>query len=89
MLKEEERTSLPYPEYIKRCEEGRCFHCGGPYSSDHRCAERSMRVIILAEEDEEEGAEEKIEMEQTTMELLVFFAGGLTQSNTMKLQGWV
>ncbi|KOM25767.1 hypothetical protein LR48_Vigan187s000700 [Vigna angularis] len=36
--------SLPYAEYIKRREEGRCFHCGGPYSPGHRCPKRSMRV---------------------------------------------
>ncbi|XP_052727710.1 uncharacterized protein LOC128195001 [Vigna angularis] len=81
--------TLPYPEYIKRREEGRCFHCGGPYSSGHRCAERSMRVMILAEEDEEEEAEENVVVEQMTMELSGLSAGGLSQSNTMKLQGWV
>ncbi|XP_017413041.2 uncharacterized protein LOC108324610 [Vigna angularis] len=88
---------LPYPEYIKRREEGRCFQCGGPYSPGHRCAERSMRVMILAEEGEEEGVEEKIEMvemeepvmEHTVMELSGLSAGGQTQSNTMKMQGWM
>jgi len=25
--------ALPYPEYVRRREEGRCFHCGGAYGS--------------------------------------------------------
>ncbi|XP_017431908.1 uncharacterized protein LOC108339280 [Vigna angularis] len=81
--------TLPYPEYIKRREEGHCFHYGGPYSPGHSCAERSMRVMILAEEDGEDETEENAEMEQTAMELSGLSAGGLTQSNTMKLQGWM
>ncbi|XP_017428812.2 uncharacterized protein LOC108336878 [Vigna angularis] len=82
--------TLPYPEvYIKRCEEGRCFHYGGPYSPGHRCAERSMRVMILAEEDEDEEADENVAVEQMTMKLSGLSTYGLLQSNTMKLQGWV
>ncbi|XP_017431852.2 uncharacterized protein LOC108339224 [Vigna angularis] len=81
--------TLPYQEYMKRREEGCCFHCGGPYSPGHRCAERSMRVMILAEEDEDEEAEASVEVEQKAMELSGLSAGGLSQSNTMKLQGWV
>lgn len=48
-----------------------------------------MRVMILAKEDEEDEVEESPEVEQKNMELSVLSAGGLTQSNTMKLQGWV
>lgn len=41
-------------------------------------------------EDEEEGErEEQEERDQKQVELLVFLGGGLTQSNTMKLQGWL
>lgn len=81
--------TLPYQEYMKRREEGRCFHCGGPYSPGHRCAERSIRVMILAEEDEDEKAEASVKVEQKAMELSGLSASGLSQSNTMKLQGWV
>ncbi|KOM33114.1 hypothetical protein LR48_Vigan01g267000 [Vigna angularis] len=81
---------LPYPEYLKRREEGPCFHCGGPYSPGHRCAERSLKVMILgADDDEAEGAEAEEEAEQRCMELSVYSAGGISQSNTMKLSGWI
>ena len=43
--------TLPYPEYVRRREEGRCFHCGGAYSPGHRCPEKNLRVIICAEEE--------------------------------------
>ncbi|KOM49352.1 hypothetical protein LR48_Vigan08g017900 [Vigna angularis] len=36
--------NLPYPEYVKRREEGLCFHCGSPYSPEHRYPERSLPV---------------------------------------------
>ncbi|WVZ09004.1 hypothetical protein V8G54_022350 [Vigna mungo] len=80
--------ALPYPKYIKRREEGRCFHCGDPYRPGHRCAERSLRVMILAEDDENE-VENIPDLEQKNMELSLFAARGLTPSNMMKLQGWV
>jgi len=43
--------TLPYPEYVRRREEGRCFHCGGAYSPGHRCPEKNLRVIICAEDE--------------------------------------
>lgn len=42
--------NLSYLEYIRGREDGRCFHCGGPYNPSHRCLERSVKVLILAEE---------------------------------------
>jgi len=43
--------TLPYPEYVRRREEGRCFHCGGAYSSRHRCPKKNLRVITCAEDE--------------------------------------
>lgn len=40
--------NFPYPEFLKRKEEGHCFRCGGPFAPGHRCAERSLRVLLLA-----------------------------------------
>ncbi|XP_052733941.1 uncharacterized protein LOC108321488 [Vigna angularis] len=81
--------TLPYSKYLKRREEGRCFHYGGPYSPGHRCAERSFKVMIMGADDDEEDAETMEEAEQCCMELSVYSAEGVTQSNTMKLAGWV
>lgn len=44
--------TLLYMEYIKRREEGRCYHCGGPYSYGHRIPNKNPRVIICGEAEE-------------------------------------
>lgn len=82
-----ERTvrNLPYAEFVKRREEGRCFRCGGPFGPGHRCPERSLLMTILAEDEEDEEEEEESELDQMQMELSAFSAGGLTQPKTMKL----
>lgn len=51
--------NLPYPEFLKTKEEGRCFRCGGPFGPGHHCPEKSLSVIILTE-DEQGADEEKI-----------------------------
>jgi len=43
--------TLPYQEYIKRREEAKCFHCGGPYSYGHHCPDKNLRVIIGREDE--------------------------------------
>ncbi|KOM41166.1 hypothetical protein LR48_Vigan04g136400 [Vigna angularis] len=77
---------LLYAEYVKRRLEGRCFRCGGPFGPGHHCPERSLQMLILAE-DEESSREEEAETELDQMELSAFSAGGLTQPRTMKLHG--
>ncbi|KOM30937.1 hypothetical protein LR48_Vigan01g049200 [Vigna angularis] len=79
--------NLPYSEYIKRREEGKCFRCGGPFSPGHRCTERGIRMMILAEEEEESENDGEDELNITKMELSALSAGGLTTSRTMKLRG--
>lgn len=67
--------NLSYPEYIRRREEGRCFHCGGAYTSRHRCPEKNVWVLIMAEDEEAGEAGEEGEMEQKHMELSLFQLG--------------
>lgn len=43
--------NLPYAEYVKRRAEGRCFQCGLSFGPGHRCPEKSLRVVILAEDE--------------------------------------
>ncbi|WVZ22305.1 hypothetical protein V8G54_000849 [Vigna mungo] len=51
--KERNTRNLPYSEFVKRREEGRCFRCGGPFSPGHRCLEKGSRMLILVEAEEE------------------------------------
>jgi len=43
--------TLPYPKYVKRREEGHCFHCRGAYSYGHKCPNKNSRVVIYGEEE--------------------------------------
>ncbi|KOM24702.1 hypothetical protein LR48_Vigan2444s000100 [Vigna angularis] len=80
--------NLPYPKFLKRREEGRCFRCGGPFAPGHRCAEKNLRVLLLAE-DEEEELEESSNLEVKPLELSACSAEGLTPPKTMKLTGLI
>ncbi|WVZ21021.1 hypothetical protein V8G54_008343 [Vigna mungo] len=81
--------NLPYPELLKQKEEGRCFRCGGPFAPGHRCSERSLHVLLLAEDEEEVANDEVGEFESKTMELFACSAEGMTPPKTTKLVGWV
>lgn len=50
--------NLPYLEFLKWKEEGRCFRCEG---SSTPCTERSLRVLLLAEDEEEDVSEEVVD----------------------------
>lgn len=41
--------SLPYHEYICRREENKCYHCGLDFGAGHRCPNKNLRLIILAD----------------------------------------
>lgn len=72
--------NLPYSEYIKRREEGKCFRCSGPFSPGHHCPERGIRMLILDEEEEESENDGGDELNIATMDLSALFA------RTMKLR---
>lgn len=79
--------NLPYPEFLKRKEEGRCFRCGGPFAPGHHCPEKSLRVVLLAEDEKEEDNVEVADADQKPMELSACSTEGITQPKTMKLVG--
>lgn len=58
--------NLPYQEFVKQREEGRCYHCNLPYVPGHRCTEKSLRLVILAEDEQynENGEMTVIEQEE-------------------------
>lgn len=57
--------TLPYPEYVRRREKDRCFHCGGPYSYGTVALIKNLPDIIGAEDedalDTREQGEKKLE----------------------------
>lgn len=57
--------NLPYQEYVKRREEGCCFQCGLAFGLCHKCLEKSLRIVILAEDEHlnDEGVITRIELE--------------------------
>ncbi|WVY89352.1 hypothetical protein V8G54_034866 [Vigna mungo] len=63
--------NLPYSEFAKSGGEGSCFRYFR-LGIDHMGRERSLRILIMAEDEKEDGAEEETE---------------LAQPKTMKLQG--
>lgn len=76
--------NLPYPEYLKCREEGRCFRFGGPLVLGTSVREE-LAVVLLAEDEEGEVEEVQIEVEPPCMELVAFWARGLTQPRTLQL----
>ncbi|KZV44098.1 hypothetical protein F511_10769 [Dorcoceras hygrometricum] len=90
-----------HQEYLSRKEKGLCYRCGEPYHPQHRCANKSLKVAFLVEDDDEEPVEleqdscdpvcgpEPVSHECNTLELPLFSIGGITQPQTMKLLGRV
>lgn len=89
--------SLHNDEMAERRAKGLCFKCGGKYHpTQHKCPERTLRVLILGEGEEmnEEGeivtmeevvkeSEEEIEVECKLMGVL----GSMGEHHTMKVEG--
>ncbi|XP_073057376.1 uncharacterized protein [Primulina eburnea] len=59
---------VSHQEFLHRREKGLCFKCGDPYHPMHRCANKSLRVTILAEEEGEESEWEQVELEEKNEE---------------------
>ena len=92
---------LPYAEFLKRKEEGRCFRCGLKYGPLHKCPQRQLQVLIMAEElDGKEEGEfvlvekenkleegELIETEEEDLELNLQVMRGVSEPHTLKIHG--
>lgn len=93
---------VSHQEYVRRREKGLCFKCGEPYSPQHRCAAKIMRVTVLAEDevgeagsefdhedrDKNEPGEEPV-VEYGTLGCRMYFVGGVNQSRTMKFRAGI
>ncbi|XP_073035244.1 uncharacterized protein [Primulina eburnea] len=60
---------VTHQEFLHRREKGLCFKCGEPYHPMHRCANKSLRVTILAEEEGEDAEWEQVELEERKEEV--------------------
>ncbi|KZV19421.1 hypothetical protein F511_08762 [Dorcoceras hygrometricum] len=92
---------LSHQEYLNRREKGLCYRCGELYNPLHKCANKSLKVAVLIEDEDEEEATEEMENEVgdnsgnhtpasrecNTLELPLFSIGGINQPQTMKLRG--
>ncbi|WVZ25897.1 hypothetical protein V8G54_004441 [Vigna mungo] len=70
--------NLHHSQFAKCRKEDSCFRS--------YCPERSLRMMTMAEDEEEDGTEAETELAQMQMELSAFSAWGLTQPKKMKLQ---
>lgn len=43
--------NFSYQEFVRR-DDKLCFQCGGPFGTGHKCPEKSIRVMILAEDEQ-------------------------------------
>nr|GEU47565.1 gamma-tubulin complex component 4 homolog [Tanacetum cinerariifolium] len=67
-----------------------CFWCDGKFGPGHRCLEKSLHVLLLHEDDEEEVDdyhEDKEHVHLDAVEVSVHSVVGITTPYTMKLRG--
>ncbi|MCI09995.1 RNA-directed DNA polymerase (Reverse transcriptase), partial [Trifolium medium] len=48
-------THLSYNELLERKQKGLCFKCGGPFHPMHQCPDKQLRVLVMEDEEGEEG----------------------------------
>jgi len=44
-FRKKETQNLPYPEYFRRKEEGRCFHCRRTYNPDLLMSRKEFKIV--------------------------------------------
>jgi len=95
------KKHLPYSELMNRKAQGLCFRCGEKYHPLHQCAERQLRLVVLAndetinEEREVIAIELREEEADRTLEcgFMGLFAevkiscGGRNRPSTLRLEG--
>ncbi|XP_057416101.1 uncharacterized protein LOC130710765 [Lotus japonicus] len=65
-----------------------CFRLDEPYSMEHRCKNKQMKMIILGEEEVDEGDDKEEEVEHfNSLQLSLYFMAGLTTAKSWKIAG--
>ena len=76
---------LPYPKFLKRKEEGKCFRCRLKYGPLHKCPQRQLQVLIMAKDKLEDC--ELFETREEDMELTLQVMRGGFEPYTLKING--
>ncbi|OIW19869.1 hypothetical protein TanjilG_27235 [Lupinus angustifolius] len=73
-------------------EKGLCFRCDEPFSRDHRCRNKQLHMLLMADEEEaeeeevEEGNEAGIEVQAfNSLQLSLYSMKGLTSSRSWEI----
>lgn len=89
---------LPCQELLERRKKGLCFKCGGPFHGCHQCPDKQLRLMIIDDEEEDEGeANIMVDGEVDELEVvgecsvmgILSLLDGKCQPQTMKVQGVV
>ncbi|MCH91968.1 retrotransposon gag protein, partial [Trifolium medium] len=87
-------THLSYNELMDRKQKGLCFKCGGPFHPMHQCPDKQLRLLVIEDEDEEDGearvlaveVEEEEKEEKGEMSVLDLHHIAHENHQTMKFQ---
>ncbi|MCH85044.1 Ty3/gypsy retrotransposon protein, partial [Trifolium medium] len=90
-------THLSYNELMERKQKGLCFKCGGPFHPMHQCPDKQLRVLIVDDEEDDEGEAKILAVEvgeedeevKGEMSLLELHHIAHENNQTMKFQGTI
>ena len=78
---------LSYQELAERKRKCLCYKCGGPFHPNQQCPDQQMRVMLVEDEDEEEGeANAMVEAKHQDGECSMLFLGTTMVVNEQKPQ---
>lgn len=76
-------------EFSDKKQKGCIFRCDSKFGPGHKCLDKSLQILIVGEEDEEECEEGEELVELDMMPLSTSLVMGITTPHTMKLRGKV
>lgn len=76
-------------EFSDKKQNGCIFRCDSKFGPDHKCLDKSLKILIVREEDEEECEEGEELVEIDMVSLSPSLVMGITTPHTMKLRGKV
>ena len=86
-----------HQQFVELRAKGLCYHCRQPYHPMHECPNKTLRALIVGEDEAEpEGEVEEqmgdaieIEGHLAQLELPLYSVGGISGARTMKIHGKV